>query len=85
MKERRDPESEGYLAKLGFWFKIKARVKILPQAYSYYSEDKIFTRIAEFGRKDNFSRYPETIRFEALTEVEPEQRRGDTFANNVLA
>jgi len=24
----------GYLAKLGFWFKIKARVKILPQAYT---------------------------------------------------
>jgi hypothetical protein len=26
--------SLGYLAKLGFWFKIKARVKILPQAYT---------------------------------------------------
>ncbi len=26
--------NKGYLAKLGFWFKIKARVKILPQAYN---------------------------------------------------
>ena len=24
----------GYLAKLEFWFKIKTRVKILPQAYN---------------------------------------------------
>jgi len=46
----------GYLAKLGFSFKIKARVKILPQAYKYYSEDKIYARNAELGRKDNFSR-----------------------------
>jgi len=31
--EANSEASKGYLAKLGFWFKIKARVKILPQAY----------------------------------------------------
>jgi hypothetical protein len=47
-----------YLAKLGFQFKIKAPVKILPQAYKEYFEDKIFTHNKDLGRKDNFSRQP---------------------------
>jgi len=49
-------KTQGYLTKLGFWFRIKARVKTLPQAYRRYSEDKIFACNAELGQKDNFSR-----------------------------
>ena len=48
--------AKGYLEKLGFWFKIKARREILPQAYSLCVEDKIFIHNAEFGEKDNCSR-----------------------------
>jgi len=46
----------GYLEKLGFLFKIKARMEILSSTYQLYACGKISIRNTEFGQKDNFSR-----------------------------
>jgi hypothetical protein len=51
----------GCLEKLGFWFKVKARMEILPPAYQRYCGDKMFMRNAEFGQKDNFSGWPYVV------------------------
>ena len=44
-------------------------MEILPQAYIWYVEDKIFMRNAEFGQKHNFSWQPITCKTQSIIKI----------------